>query len=943
MKVYSYLKFALILIIVSISAVNLSAQYYILGQDPASVKWKQINTDNFQIIFPKGYETNASEYANLLEFSRLAISKPYLEKTKKFKIVLHNHTTTSNAMVSPTPFHADFFEMPDQNTYAQLWDRQLTLHEYRHAVQIQKMNQGFTRGLYFLLGEQAPAAIMGLFLPFWFIEGDAVFSETINSRSGRGRSPDFSMDLKAQILDKKIYSYDKAYLGSFKNYTPDYYTLGYQIVLNANAKYGVGIWNDALNKTARKPYIIVPFSSTIRKYHGKGKVDLYKSTMYDLQEKWQKEDSLKSKKDYFVNQPDHKWFTNYRFPNAINDSIIIALKTGIDDITRIVSIDKDGNEKRIFTPGFSFNQSLSANDSLVCWNEKAYDPRWEMRNYSVIKIHNYKTSKTKTLSKKSRYFAPQLSSDGKMVCAVEVTEENDYFIVVVDVKTEEVIKMFSTEENLFLTTPQWSSDDKKIVSIAVGKKGKAIVAFNLDDGKVEFLNEFSFLDIKYAALNGSNLIFTAPFGETNNIYLKNLKTKNIYKLTNIRFDASDLIFSKDGESIYYSEYTADGYRISKINSEPEQNQIVDFRNLKTGFAIDDLGIKSNFILDDSIVPNNDYKTEKYSKAGHLFNFHSWGSTVVDLDNYSFTPGVNLLSQNILSSSVAIAGYYYDLNEETGKVKFNYDYYGWYPVVKLGVEYAGRRQYFENDSTGRYDEVRFNETNLSAGVSLPLNFTQNKWVRGMQPYVGITQKFLKMNKNSDYSFSTDRFTSLTYQFQVYNQLKRSVRDIFPKWGQSLNVVYRNTPFGQESNSQFYSSLFLYFPGISRHSGFKVYTAYQKTIKSNYPYSSLLSMPRGYNNIYVEEMMSFKLDYAFPIIYPDLALPSVLYLKRIYSHVFFDFLNDLNHPDWSNYESTGVEIYTDWNFLGLPAIFTLGGRYSYKFDSGNSWEFLFGLGY
>ena len=919
------------------------AQYYLNGQDPASVKWKQINTENFQIIFPEGYEHNANEYANIFEYSHKAVRQAYLEKSKKFKLVLHNQTTTSNAMVSPTPFHGDFYEMPGQDIYAQLWGRQLALHEYRHAVQIQKMNQGLTRGLYFLLGEQAPAAMMGLFLPFWFIEGDAVFSETINSRSGRGRSPDFSMDLKAQILDKKIFSYDKAYLGSFKNKIPDYYTLGYQIVLAANAKYGNQIWDEAMNRSARKPFMLVPFTTAIKKFHGNGKVNLYKSTMEELKSKWQKEDLLKDTVGNFVLQPQTKWFTSYKFPVQVNDSITIALKTGIDDIDRFVTIDNRGREKVLFTPGFLFGNSLSANDSLICWNEKTYDPRWQMRNYSVIKIHNFKTSKTRTLTKKSRYFAPQLSHDGKKVCAVEVTRENNYYLVVIDIKTGELIKMFSTQENLFLITPQWSADDNSIVSIALGERGKTIVSFSVDNGKVEFLSDFTFLDIKYTALYGNKLIFTAPFGETNNIYLKDLKTENTFKLTNTRFDASGLKFTKDGNDIVFSEYSADGYRISKIAAKPKLGQNVDFKNLKKGFAIDEMGMKSSFVLDDSIVPHKEYEIKKFSRLGHLFNLHSWGPTVIDLDNYSFAPGINLLSQNLLSTSVAIAGYYYDLNEETGKFKFSYDYYGWYPVIKTGVEIAGRRQFYKNDSTGLYDEIRFTETDLKAGVSVPLNFTKNKWIKGMQPYIGVSQKFLKMNKDSDYKFNTDQFTSLTYQFYAYNILKRSVRDIFPKWGQNFTAVYRHTPFGQSANQQFFASTNLYFPGFVRHHGFKVYAAYQNTATSNYPYSSLLSIPRGYNNIYLEEMMSFKVDYAFPIVYPDLAIPSVVYLKRVYSHLYFDFINDLNHADWSAYESSGIELYTDWHFLGLPAVFTLGGRYSYKFDSGNSWEFLFGLGY
>ena len=235
---------------------------------------------------------------------------------------------------------------------------------------------------------------------------------------------------------------------------------------------------------------------------------------------------------------------------------------------------------------------------------------------------------------------------------------------------------------------------------------------------------------------------------------------------------------------------------------------------------------------------------------------------IDIDNYSVTPGATLLSQNLLSSSIASIGYYYDLNEETGRVKFNYDYYGWYPVMKLEVEYVGRRQQHFNEDTHEYNEVRFFETNISTGFSLPLNFTKSKWVKGVQPYVGITQQFLKMHKDSKYSFNTDQFTSLTYQLYAYNQLKSSLRDIFPKWGQSINFTFRNTPFGGNINKQVFSSVYLYLPGLIRHHGIRLYGAYQNTEQSNYPYSNLLSIARAYNKISLEEMYSFKIDYALP---------------------------------------------------------------------------------
>jgi len=54
----------ILLIILTISK-NIVAQYYVVGQDPASITWNQINSPDFRIIFPSGYEKKAQEYIKL--------------------------------------------------------------------------------------------------------------------------------------------------------------------------------------------------------------------------------------------------------------------------------------------------------------------------------------------------------------------------------------------------------------------------------------------------------------------------------------------------------------------------------------------------------------------------------------------------------------------------------------------------------------------------------------------------------------------------------------------------------------------------------------------------------------------------------------------------------------------------------------------------------------
>ena len=49
----------------------------------------------------------------------------------------------SNGFVTWTPKRMELIVTPPQDSYAQDWIGQLSLHEYRHVVQISQLDQGF--------------------------------------------------------------------------------------------------------------------------------------------------------------------------------------------------------------------------------------------------------------------------------------------------------------------------------------------------------------------------------------------------------------------------------------------------------------------------------------------------------------------------------------------------------------------------------------------------------------------------------------------------------------------------------------------------------------------------------------------------------------------------------------------------------------------------------
>ena len=244
------------------------AQYYVLGDDPAGIHWKQINTTNFQIIYPSSFEIKAQRMANILEKSYLFAGKTLQHQPAKISVILHTNTVRSNGFVAWAPSRVELFTTPFQDIYAQDWLEQLAIHELRHVVQIDKIDSELPGILRIILGEQAAALAIGLYLPFWFLEGDAVATETALSHSGRGRVPSFEMELKAQSIEKGIFSYNKAYLGSYKDYIPDYYQLGYQLVAGIRSKYGPESWSTILSRVAHKPLSLNAFSAGIKQVTG---------------------------------------------------------------------------------------------------------------------------------------------------------------------------------------------------------------------------------------------------------------------------------------------------------------------------------------------------------------------------------------------------------------------------------------------------------------------------------------------------------------------------------------------------------------------------------------------------------------------------------------------------------------------------------------------------
>ncbi len=276
------------------SSQMVKAQFVDNGQNPPSLHWKQIISPHFQLIFPSELYFRATKLTEVLEKIYRVENHSIPVNTQPIPILLENQPVISNAFVLLSPRRSEFNTLPPQDLEPIDWINSLAVHEMRHVVQIDRIFNGKD----YPLLETVQLSIFGLVYPTWFFEGDAVGMETILSDAGRGRLPSFDIDLRANLLSGKNYSYSKYTLGSLKDNVPDYYRIGYFMVTKMRKDYGDSIYNKIYTGALHiGPY---PFSTSLKNQTGLNTGQFYNKTVSELKTLWSK-DLAKTKIESFPN------------------------------------------------------------------------------------------------------------------------------------------------------------------------------------------------------------------------------------------------------------------------------------------------------------------------------------------------------------------------------------------------------------------------------------------------------------------------------------------------------------------------------------------------------------------------------------------------------------------------------------------------------------------
>ncbi len=964
------------------------------GTNPTSLKWYQVNTDHFKVLYPAGFDKQAQRMANTLEHIYEPEARTLGVKPRKISLLLQNQSSISNGFVTLAPRRSEFYAMPTQNynlSGTNDWLDMLASHEYRHIVQYQRSITGINKLIYTLFGQQALAGMSFANTPQWFWEGDAVATETAFTHSGRGRIPNFDLVFRTNLLEGRTFNYHKQYLRSYRNNIPDHYVLGYHMISYLRKRTGdAEVWGKISKRSWDVPFIPFRFSGSIKAVAGLSVTQLYKAMAADLKKDWQQQVSELTLTSFDrVNGRKTKAYTDYQYPQPLDDGSIFAMKSGIGDFSQLVLLSESGKESKAYVPGpVNVTGMLSSASNRVVWNEYRYDPRWQVKTYSIIKGYDFERRTSHVISKHSRYSSAALSPNGEQVVTVETDTEYITQLVLLDYSTGNVIRKIPNPDNDFISMPRFSDDGKSIIAIRSVRKGKTITSYDIASGVAQDLIPVALENIGHPVPHGQYVLYNSPVSGIDNIYALDTSTGKRFQVTSAKYGAYNPSLSKDGQTIYYNEQGRDGMDVVKIPFDTFYwKPLEEITNTGIGFYEHLVEQEGRPGLLDTI-PTQTYNVKKYSKLKGLINPHSWGP-YVDPDLTKVQLGIT--SQDVLSTTQVKAGYLFDINERSGTWQGSVSYQALYPIIDVTLKQGDRSvdkgdivygKITGNDTIRAVDNLTFKwkEKTVEAGLRLPLITTKSKYFSNITGYAYTGYTSVSQFKNSIDGGGRLLPSNLPQYFFVdyvgngkliynhagisaYSLLKQSRRDINSKWGITGNLDFYNTPYKSSDykGQQFSFYTIGYIPGFFKHHSIYAYWAYQDTQidginltsgsgLDNYTFRNGIPLPRGQSISRFQKFYSISGNYTMPVWYPDIAIGPLLNIQRVRTNFFFDygygssvfFANTRNQRSSSQaYSSTGAEVKFDINIMRFLPQLDVGFRYSYGIEpSVTKFEFLIG---
>ena len=952
-----------------------AAQYYTWGSD-APMKWSTIRTPDVRMIYPDTVSAVARRTLFYIRTVQPDISYGFRHGPMRIPFVMHPENFQSNGLVMYLPKRVEFLTSPAIEGYSMPWYKQLVAHEYRHAVQYNNLDRGVIRALSYVLGQQG-STIGLLCMPIWAMEGDAVMSETMMSSFGRGLQPSFSMAYRAMgSVGRDRCNIDRWFCGSYRDYIPDHYELGYQICSYAYERYGENVWDKVAWYGSRNPYVLATTRVALGKFYKTNVQKLFRETFDELERYWASLPATEDSAATLTELPE-KNYTTYQWPLPLGDTAVLALKTDLDRVSRFVRIDRrTGEERRIcYTGQVSTRPSL--NGGRVWWTEYRRSKLFEQRVNSQLCYMDLADGIPRSVAGRRRALFP-VETPGELGW-VEYNPDGRYTVVVQ--RGTDSVRRLATPDRAEVHGLAW--DDLTVAWYVLVTDDSGMWIGRIDSEGVHPITEGAYITLSNLRAADGKLYYGSIASGRDEAHCYDLMARREYRISTSAYGSFSP--APAGGEVLLTTYDRRGYRVTEQAADSSDSLLIPVTPSRLPVNLvnpprkrwDVVNLDTvRFTTSDSVAQCGDFRTKRYRKVPNLVNVHSWMPVAfnpfaaVDEHVIDLNVGFTLMSQNLLSNTEAYASYGWNRHEGS-LVNLGVRYFGLGVRFDLDASYGGNQLFYSlsayDPETGNpvYQKRPAPDKYYSVGLSatLPLYFQQGYHTRqlsvstGWNYSNGMVANLDKIEWGVSGGISNiqrigfrEGLHKLSFGVGFSDQVRMSHRDIAPRWGYTLSTNYTFNPANSHFSDliSFYGQAYL--PGFVLHNSLKVAATYQTSLggykfPSGYAplsYRSTRLIPRGFTSadIVSNNYTAASADYQLPVWCPEGGIGSVIYIKRIRLNAGGDYaqFRDVGRGGmaWRRIWSAGGDIVVDFNAFRQPASATSTFKLScYHPSSGGVW--------
>ena len=618
-----------------------------LASSAMASHWQRIDTQRYELIFPADIAPQAQHVAALLDAYLPAHLQalPMRQPLRKIPIVLFADEHTANGNVGIAPYRSRWYNRPAN--FANLeWYTALAVHESRHIVQFnQLLEHPVGQISYIFLGESGQGLLLFALVPTWYLEGDAVVSETALTRGGRGRVAAFDLWLRSDLLNHPPYSYDRAMLGTGFDRTPYHsiYLLGYFLVGQAQMRFGEQVFERVLANLMHRGSL--NFNSAFQQQTERSLTEHYYATMAQLTSRWQAQQDQLQVTAVTPIQPavaDH-WRSIY--PVGLLDGNPIVL---VVDVAAGNYLAKSGPQQQLtrLTP---MPAQVARNYYSTTKAKAIYQ---YVDRFCWVANHRHPTKAYLSFGDLECWQANQgrkrLTRNDKLTSAVPIdngfiahrfTAQRRSELVLFDRNVEQQ-RQWSLPAGSLAT--DFSYHQQQLVFILSGSARDGIYQLNLASGQLtRLMSTENRGTVRAPMLTAHWLIFTSDETGIDQLYALSRHGLGRYQISSRPYGSYFPIWDSVAQRLIVSDYTPTGQQLVAL-------PFTDQRGPESGWQRQAEIAAEPFI--EPLIPEKlpeisikkTYDVQPYSVANHLWNPHSWFFAA---DNNGFVASV--LSQDVL--------------------------------------------------------------------------------------------------------------------------------------------------------------------------------------------------------------------------------------------------------------------------------------------------------